>query len=66
LSFLPNYKHRRIGSAILASGIELLRKKACKVIQLSVDIESKKALGLYEKFGFYMDNNLIQKTYQII
>ncbi|MFX1431480.1 MAG: GNAT family N-acetyltransferase [Promethearchaeota archaeon] len=66
LCVLPEYQHRRIGSAILASGIKLLREKGCKVIKLSVDTENEKALGLYKKFGFYVNNNLTQKTYQII
>lgn len=66
LSVLPRNQHRKIGSALLASGIELLRKKGCKTIKLSVDTENEKALGLYKKFGFYVQNNLTQKTYQII
>lgn len=66
LSVLSRNQHRKIGSALLASGIELLRKKGCKTIKLSVDTENEKALGLYKKFGFYVKNNLTQKTYQII
>jgi ribosomal protein S18 acetylase RimI-like enzyme len=66
LSVLPSNQHRKIGSTLLASGIELLRKKGCKTIKLSVDTENEKALGLYKKFGFYAQNNLTQKTYQII
>jgi len=63
---LPGYQHRKIGSALLASGIETLRKKRCKTIKLGVDTKNEKALGLYKKFGFYVKNNLTQKTYQII
>jgi len=63
---LPSYQHRKIGSAILASGIETLREKGCKKINLSVDTENIQALGLYKKFGFYTRDNLTQKTYQII
>ena len=63
---LPSYQHRKIGSALLASGIENLRKKGCKTIKLGVDTKNEKALGLYKKFGFYVKKNLTQKTYQII
>jgi len=63
---LPSYQHRKIGSALLASGIETLRKKGCKMIKLDVDTKNEKALGLYKKFGFYVKNNLTEKTYQII
>ncbi len=66
LSVLPRNQHRKIGSALLASGIELLRKKGCKTIKLSVDTKNEKALGLYKMFGFYAKNNLTEKTYQII
>jgi len=63
---LPSYQHRKIGSVLLASGIETLRKKGCKTIKLSVDTKNEKALGLYKKFGFYVKDNLTEKTYQII
>ncbi|MCK4780457.1 MAG: GNAT family N-acetyltransferase, partial [Candidatus Lokiarchaeota archaeon] len=63
---LPSYQHRKIGSALLASGIETLREKGCKTINLTVHAENEKALGLYKKFGFYVKKNLTQKTYQII
>jgi len=66
LSVLPSKQHRKIGSALLAIGIETLRKKGCKTIDLSVDTKNEKALGLYKKFGFYVKKNLTQKTYQII
>ncbi len=66
LSVLPKYQHRGIGGAILASGIKLLREKGCKVIKLSVDTENEKALGLYKKYGFYVNKNMTQKTYQLI
>ncbi len=63
---LPSYQHRKIGRTLLASGIETLRKKGCKTIKLDVDTKNEKALGLYKKFGFYVKNNLTEKTYQII
>jgi ribosomal protein S18 acetylase RimI-like enzyme len=63
---LPAYQHRKIGSALLASGIETLINKGCKLINLSVDTTNEKALGLYKKFGFYIRKNLTQRTYQIM
>ena len=62
---LPSHQHRKIGSALLATNIETLRKRGCKTIKLDVDTKNEKALGLYEKFGFYTIPNLTQKTYQI-
>jgi len=66
LSVPPNYQHRKIGSALLATGIETLLEKGCKTINLSVHAENEKAMGLYKKFGFYPKNNLTEKIYQII
>lgn len=66
LSVVPSYQHHKIGSAVLAFGIETLRKKGCTIINLSVDTKNEKALGLYKKFGFYTRDNFTQKTYQII
>ncbi|MFW9876777.1 MAG: GNAT family N-acetyltransferase [Candidatus Thorarchaeota archaeon] len=66
LGVLPNYHHRKIGRAILASGIETLRKRECTIINLSVDTENEKALGLYKKTGFYIRENFTQRIYQII
>ncbi len=62
---LPSYQHRKIGSALLATGIENLRQKGCKTIKLGVDTKNEKALGLYKKFGFYVKKNLTQRTYKI-
>ncbi|MFX1380538.1 MAG: GNAT family N-acetyltransferase [Promethearchaeota archaeon] len=62
---LPSHQHRKIGSALLATSIETLRKKGCKTIKLGVDTKNEKALELYKKFGFYIKPNLTQRTYQI-
>jgi len=66
LSVPPNYQHRKIGSALLATGIEALLEKGCTTINLRVHAENEKAMGLYKKFGFYPKNNLTEKIYQII
>jgi len=63
---LPDYQHRGIGSALFAFGVESLREKGCKEINLGVETKNEKALNLYKKFGFYTLENLTQKTYQII
>ena len=63
---LPSYQHRKIGSALLASGIEILQKNGCKTIRLGVDTKNEKALGLYKKFGFYVKPHLTERSYQII
>lgn len=66
LGILPNYHHRGIGSALLASRIGFLRDNGCKTINLPVDAKNEKALKLYEKYGFYQKKNLTSKTYQLI
>ncbi len=66
LSVPPSHQHRKIGSALLATGIETLREKGCKTINLQVHAENEKALGLYKKFGFNLKNNLTEKIFQII
>lgn len=66
LGVLPSYHHRGIGSALFASRVEFLRDKGCKTINLPVDAKNKKALKLYEKFGFYQKKNLTEKTYRLI
>ena len=37
LSVLPSHQHQKIGSVVLASGIESLRKKGCTRINLKVE-----------------------------
>ena len=66
LSVLPDHQHHKIGSALLASGIEVLRKRGCSRINLKVESQNEKALKLYEKFGFYQNRKLTEKIYQII
>ncbi len=65
-SILPSYQGRGIGSALFAFGVESLREKGCKEINLTVEANNEKALDLYKKFGFYTQDNLTQKMYQII
>ena len=66
LSVLPNYRHRGIGSALFASGVEFLRDKGCKTINLQVDAKNEKAARIYEKFGFYWKKNSTIKSYKLI
>ncbi len=66
LCVLPNYQHRKIGTGLLAFGIETLHKRGCKKFELSVETKNERALGLYKKFGFKVKKNMTQKTYQII
>ena len=66
LCVLPNYQHRKIGSGLLALGIDILQKRGCKTIELSVDTENEKALSLYRRFGFRLNEKLTQKSFQIM
>jgi len=63
---LPSYQYRGIGSALFAFGVESLREKGCNEINLKVEANNEKALDLYKKFGFNTQDNLTEKTYQII
>ncbi|MCK4780098.1 MAG: GNAT family N-acetyltransferase [Candidatus Lokiarchaeota archaeon] len=65
LSVLPNYRRRGIGSALFATGVEFLRDKGCKTINLLVDAKNEKAARIYEKFGFYWKENSTIKTYKL-
>ena len=66
LSVPPNEQHQKIGSTMLACGIDKLREKGCKAIHLDVHAENEKALGLYKKYGFHPKNNLTEKIYQLL
>lgn len=63
---LPSYQHRGIGSTLFAFGVDSLRKQGCKEINLAVEAKNERALGLYKKFGFIIQDNLTEKRYQII
>ena len=63
---LPSEQGRKIGSALLAFGIEKLREKGCTSIHLDVEAKNEKALSLYEKFGFHSKENLTERTYQLM
>jgi mycothiol synthase len=66
LSVLPDYRQRGIGSTLFATGVEFLRNKGCKTIDLMVDAKNEKAARIYEKFGFYWQKNKTIKTYKLI
>ena len=63
---LPSHQHRGIGSSLFAFGVESLREKGCKEINLTVEAENERALDLYKKFGFKIQPHLTEKRYQII
>ena len=49
---LENYQNEHIGSSILEKLIEIGYEKKLKNITLEVRIDNKKAIYLYEKYGF--------------
>ena len=49
---LENYQNKHIGSSLLEKLIELGCEKKLKNITLEVRIDNKKAIYLYEKYGF--------------
>lgn len=66
LATLPSHQNRRIGNALFGFGVDLLRKKGCTEINLTVEAENEKALNLYKRYGFYTLEELTEKVYQII
>ena len=65
LAVIPEYQHRGIGSVLLSQSLELLQKMELKKITIGVDGENEKAMKLYKKFGFQVQENLTQKFYRM-
>ncbi|MFX1512973.1 MAG: GNAT family N-acetyltransferase, partial [Promethearchaeota archaeon] len=59
------YRQRGIGSTLLGFGIQSLREKGCKAIDLSVMADNEQALALYKKFGFYELKSRTQYIFEI-
>ena len=66
LSVHPDYQNKKIAHRLLLASIEECYKEKIKYITLEVRVSNKKAIHLYEKFGFkslglrkkyYQDNN---------
>ena len=53
LGVMPSHQRRGIGSALMSVGIQWLREKECKKIDLGVRASNEDALTLYKKYGFY-------------
>ena len=65
LVVLPKYQNRGIGSVLLGKGIEFLQKTEVTKIALHVDGENPRALDLYKKFGFQVEENLTETFYRM-
>ena len=65
LGILPDYQNRGIGSVLLEKGIEFLQSTEVSKIVIGVDGENPKAIELYKKFGFQVEDKLTQKFYQM-
>ena len=65
LGVLPNYQNRGIGSVLLGKGIEYLQTTEVTKIALQVDGENDRALELYKRFGFQVEENLTQTFYRM-
>lgn len=66
LSVHPDYQNKKLAHRLLLNAIKECYKEKIKFITLEVRVTNKKAIGLYEKFGFkslgvrkkyYQDNN---------
>lgn len=54
ISVLKKYQRNHIGATLLQYGIANAKAKKCKVIELQVCVENKKAIDFYIKNGFTM------------
>lgn len=54
LSITKGFQNKGIGKKILQTAIRISKKKKCKKISLMVWQKNFKAIGLYNKFGFYV------------
>lgn len=66
LSVHPDFQNRKLAHRLLLATIDECYREKIKYITLEVRVSNKKAIGLYEKFGFkslgkrkkyYQDNN---------
>jgi mycothiol synthase len=48
----PDYRQQEIGKAILLNGLEDLKRRGVKIVELTVDSENPAACALYESVGF--------------
>ena len=48
----PDYRHRGIGTALVASVLERAQKTGIVAVDLEVDTDHKQAISLYQRFGF--------------
>ncbi|MFQ6098465.1 MAG: GNAT family N-acetyltransferase [Armatimonadota bacterium] len=48
----PDYHHQGIGSALCARGVQWLRERECRYIEVSTDQNNVAAIRTYEKNGF--------------
>lgn len=66
LSVHPDYQNRKLAHRLLLASLDECYSEKIKYVTLEVRVSNKKAIGLYEKFGFkslglrrkyYQDNN---------
>ena len=52
LCVLPEFRHKKIGEALLEDAMSRVRKKECKKMKLGIVEENKRIRAWYEKHGF--------------
>ncbi|NVM02248.1 MAG: GNAT family N-acetyltransferase [Candidatus Helarchaeota archaeon] len=55
------YQNKGIGQYLIQEAIEQSKKLGCCEIEVSTEIENKKAIGFYKKFGFEEKGVLFEK-----
>lgn len=55
----PDHRNLGLGRAVVLSGMQFLKSKGVKIIELEVDQENKAAIELYRSIGFQTSHNLI-------
>lgn len=52
LAVLPHHRGKKLGKALLAACLDLLRLEGVRAVTLEVHVENAPAVALYESFGF--------------
>ncbi|MEI7961549.1 MAG: GNAT family N-acetyltransferase [archaeon] len=53
-----DFQSKGIGTTLLNKVIQIAKKKKLKRVQLGVNVDNKKAIGLYKKMGFKIEGKL--------
>ena len=58
----PNYHSMGIGTKLMDAVIKIIKKKKLKRLELEINVDNKKAIGLYKKFGLKKEGRKIKAS----